>query len=90
MIFTLEAPADCLFCGGIAENSYVRFGAGSAKSLMAMKSFVRVATAFAQLFYLLHLAIIFPVLEKNSSTRALNISSAWEALVKAPLPTPLA
>jgi len=26
---------------------------------MAMKSFVRVAMAFAQLFYLLHLAIIF-------------------------------
>ena len=37
----------------------MRLSAGRAESLMAMKSFVGVAMAFAQLFYLLHLAIIF-------------------------------
>jgi hypothetical protein len=49
-----------LFGGnGISQNSYGRFSAGRAESLVAMKSFVRVAMAFAQNFYLLHLAVFF-------------------------------
>ena len=43
----------------IPQDSYVRLSAGSAESLMAMKSFVCVAVALAQGFYPLHLTIIF-------------------------------
>jgi hypothetical protein len=48
-----------LFRCGIPQDSHRRFSAGCAEFLMAMKSFIGVTLAFAQSFYLLHLAVVF-------------------------------
>jgi hypothetical protein len=54
-----EPGRDYLLRSRIPQHSNGRFRARLAESLMTMKSFVGVTMAFTQLFYLLHLAIIF-------------------------------
>ena len=48
-----------LFRSGVSQDCNRRFSASRAESLMAMKGFVGVTMAFAQSFYLLHLAVVF-------------------------------
>lgn len=48
-----------LLRSGVPQDYDRRLGAGRAESFVAMKSFVRLAMAVAQYFYLLHLIVVF-------------------------------